>query len=202
MTCLQIERLIETDKETVRRLLIESYQQYEKEFTNKEAWKDYIEHISRSIDNPNIDRILVAKQKEKPVGTLQLFQNAEAAYGRPELDIHAPIVRLLAVHPKARGQGAAKALLKESLLYAKSLGADHLYLHSGDIMQKAIQLYEWLGFKRDFSKEFCNGDVHVKCFRYDLTERSEWLEPEHTRKRSYPSTPPSSSISGIVTGGI
>lgn len=202
MIHLKIEQLIESDKEFVRRLLLESYQQYEKEFTDKEAWRKYIEQISRSVDNPNIDCILVAKQKEEPVGTLQLFKNAEAAYERPELDIQAPIVRLLAVHPKARGQGVAKALLKESLLYARSQGAAHLYLHSGDIMQKAIQLYEWLGFKRDHSKEFFNRDVHVKCFRYDLTERSEWLEPDDVRKRSYRDTPPSSPISGIITGGI
>jgi hypothetical protein len=41
-------------------------------------------------------------------------------------------------------------------------------LHSGDKMQKAIRLYEWLGFKRDQTKEFKYNDILVKCYRLDL----------------------------------
>ncbi|MET1029943.1 GNAT family N-acetyltransferase [Domibacillus tundrae] len=199
---LIIQELATPDKAAVRQLLLDGYKQYENEFTDKEAWHDYVENIKHSIDNPNIDRILVAKQAEKVVGTLQLFKNADVAYGRPELDIHSPIVRLLAVHPEARGQGVAQALLRESLLYAYHQGAAHLYLHSGDIMKKAIQLYEWIGFKRDVAKEFFNRDVHVKCFRYDLTERNDWLESDIAREAPHRNTPPPAPVSGIVPGGI
>ncbi len=199
---LKIQELTASDKEALRQLLLEGYKQYEQELTDEEAWLDYVENIKSSIDNPNIDRILVAKQDGKVIGTLQLFKNADAAYGRPELDIHAPIVRLLAVHPEARGQGVAKALLRESLIYARGQGAAHLYLHSSDIMQKAIQLYEWLGFKRDLAKEFFNRDVHVKCFRYDLAERNDWLEPDITREAPHRNSPSSAPISGIVPRGI
>lgn len=163
-----VTELVEKDKEIVRRILIESYQQYESEYKSPEVWQDYLADITASIDNPQVDKILVAKSGEDVLGTLQLFQSSEKAYERPELEIFSPIIRLLGVHPNARGRGVAQELLKASIDYAKEQGATSLYLHSSDIMHKAIRLYEWFGFKRDFSKEFHNHDNLVKCFRLDL----------------------------------
>ncbi len=68
------------------------------------------------------------------------FRSSEKAYQRPELQIYFPIIRLLAVHPEARGRGVAQELLKASVHYAKSKGQPTLYLHSGDRMHKAIRL--------------------------------------------------------------
>ena len=118
-----------------------------------------------------MDKILIAKSDDKILGTLQLFLSSEKAYQRPELQIFSPIIRLLAVHPEARGRGIAQELLKMSLQYAKSKRAKELYLHSGDKMQTAISLYEWFGFKRDQTKEFYHNENLVKCYRYDLEER-------------------------------
>ncbi len=87
----------------------------------------------------------------------------------PELNIQSTIVRLLGVHPKGRGQGGvAKKLLHESFAFARKRQDQALYLHSGDMMQAAINLYLSLGFVRDESKEFYKGDILVKSFRYDL----------------------------------
>ncbi|MED4070907.1 GNAT family N-acetyltransferase [Priestia endophytica] len=165
---LIISKLSELEKEETKALLIASYEQYEKDYEDKGVWEEYKANISSSLEKQGVEQILVAKQGKEIVGTLQLFCNGETAYNKPELEIFDPIVRLLAVHPKARGRGVAKALLKESLLYAKTKGARCLYLHSGEMMKEAISLYERLGFKRDYSKEFSNQDILVKCFRYDL----------------------------------
>ncbi|UOK56668.1 hypothetical protein LIT32_15345 [Bacillus sp. CMF21] len=54
-------------------MLIESYSQYEKEFTSPESWQTYLENITSSVDNVQIDRILVAKLGQSVSGTLQLF---------------------------------------------------------------------------------------------------------------------------------
>ena len=166
---ITIDVLAEGEKENVRRLLVESYKQYEHDYSNSENWQEYLSHIRASVDNPDVDQILVAKSDQHILGTLQLFQSSEKAYGRPELQISFPIIRLLAVHPEARGRGIAQELLKAGVHYAKSKGASALYLHSSDQMSKAIRLYEWLGFKRDQSKEFMNNDhILVKCFRLDI----------------------------------
>lgn len=164
---ITIDTLREADKEAVAELLVESYRQYESDFSTT-VWQVYLESIKRSLNNPAIDRVLVAKSEGELLGTLQLFTNSEAAYQRQEIDIVDPIVRLLAVSPDARGKGIAQALLKESASYAKDKGANFLYLHSGANMTQAIRLYEHLGFKRDESKDFHNADVHVKCFRLEL----------------------------------
>jgi GNAT superfamily N-acetyltransferase len=163
-----IEELVEEEKEAVRRLLVESYQQYEHEYTNPHQWEDYLANIKASVDNPDVKKILIAKNNVNILGTLQLFESSEKAYQKPELQIFSPIIRLLAVHPQARGRGVAQELLKAGLHFAKSQGANKLYLHTGDKMQKAIRLYEWFGFKRDQTKEFMNNDILVKCYRFDI----------------------------------
>jgi GNAT superfamily N-acetyltransferase len=163
-----IDELVEDEKETVRRLLVESYQQYEHEYTNPHQWEDYLANIKASVDNPDVKKILIAKNNVNILGTLQLFESSEKAYQKPELQIFSPIIRLLAVHPQARGRGVAQELLKAGLHFAKSQGANKLYLHTGDKMQNAIRLYEWFGFKRDQTKEFMNNDILVKCYRFDI----------------------------------
>ncbi len=163
-----IDEIREDEKEQVRNLLVESYQQYEHSYKNPESWKMYLENIQASVDNPDVDKILVAKSNQDILGSLQLFQSSEKAYSKPELEIFSPIIRLIGVHPHARGRGVAQELLKASVTYAKELGATSLYLHSSDKMHKAIRLYEWFGFKRDQTKEFQNQEILVKCFRLDL----------------------------------
>ena len=163
-----VVELKEEDKEIVRQVLVESYLQYEPDYTNRQVWEDYLAEITASIDNPRVDKILVAKSNQEVLGTLQLFDSSEKAYAKPELGIFSPIIRLLGVHPKARGRGVAQELLKASVDYAKEMGSTDLYLHSSDRMHRAIRLYEWFGFKRDQSKEFESHDILVKCYRLDL----------------------------------
>lgn len=163
-----IEEVRETEKEALRRLLVDSYHQYQHSYREPAAWQEYLATIKASVDNPAVAKILVAKSDSQILGTLQLFESSEKAYQKPDLQIYSPIIRLLAVHPKARGHGIAQELLKAAAHYAKSIGASELYLHSSDIMQKAIRLYEWTGFKRDRTKEFKKNDLWVKCYRLDL----------------------------------
>lgn len=163
-----VDELREEDKEIVRHVLVESYRQYEHDYDNPQVWTDYLAEITASIDNPRVDKILVAKDNQQVLGTLQLFGSSEKAYEKPELEIFSPIIRLLGVHPEARGRGVAQELLKASVNHAKELGSTSLYLHSSDRMHRAIRLYEWFGFKRDQSKEFYNHDILVKCYRLDL----------------------------------
>ncbi|WKB36046.1 hypothetical protein QS257_01745 [Terrilactibacillus sp. S3-3] len=47
-----VNELIEDDKEIVRRLLIESYRQYEPDYTDPQIWKNYLAEITASVDNP------------------------------------------------------------------------------------------------------------------------------------------------------
>lgn len=163
-----IGEMIEKEKEMVRRILVESYQQYEHDFSDSDGWAEYMKNIKASLDNQEVDKILVAKSEREILGTLQLFESSDKAYQRPELKIDSPIIRLLTVHPKARGKGIAQELLKAGIEYTRVKGASQVYLHTSDRMSKAVRLYEWYGFKRDTTKEVLNQGRLVKCFRYDL----------------------------------
>lgn len=163
-----VESLLDEDKEAVRNLLVKSYGEYESEFKDPDRWRSYLIEINNSVDNPNVDKILVAKSGSVIVGSLQLFKSAEEAYEDWGLQISSPIIRLLAVDPEARGLGVARELLKSSIEYANALHASSIYLHTSDAMQKAIQLYEWIGFKRDKTKEIMKNDILIKCYRLDL----------------------------------
>ncbi|NMD70992.1 GNAT family N-acetyltransferase [Bacillus sp. DNRA2] len=165
---ITISELDDNDKEAVRQLLIESYRQYEPEYSSPQIWEEYLADMIASVNSRDVDKIFVAKNHHHILGTLQLFRNSEKAYGMPELGISAPIIRLLGVHPKARGFGVAQKLLKASIEYAKDQGAVSIYLHSSDKMSKAISLYKWFGFIRDQSKDFNKHDIYVKCLRLDL----------------------------------
>jgi GNAT superfamily N-acetyltransferase len=72
--------------------------------------------------------------------------------------------------PKARGFGIATELIKESARRSLHLGASTLYLHTTDMMDSAIRLYERLGFERAYDKDMRNGDTLVKSYRLTLKE--------------------------------
>lgn len=165
---IEITLLEERDKAQVRQVLIEGYTQYKASYKDEADWLEYLQAIEHSLENPVLDRVLVAKEGEKVLGSLQIYLDAATAYAGAELDFKAPIVRLLVVHPDARGKGIAQKLLEESFAYAKSLQAPKLYLHTSDMMAAAIKLYEKLGFKRDYTKEFYKKDILVKCYAYDI----------------------------------
>ncbi|RLL43993.1 GNAT family N-acetyltransferase [Oceanobacillus piezotolerans] len=164
---IYVSELVSEDFEIVRHVLVESYQQYESYFS-PQAWEDYSKRIFSSIDNPNVDKILVAKLDHEILGSLQLFRSGEKAYEIPELQIQAPTIRLLGVHPRARGRGVGKALLNAAIHDAKSLGKSSVYLHTTDFMDHAIRIYEKHGFNRDESKDFSRGSIVSKCYRLDL----------------------------------
>ncbi len=57
-------------------------------------------------------------------------------------------IRLLAVHPDARGKGLGRTLTDECLRRARLLGAPVVGLHTAHIMAVAQAMYERVGFTR------------------------------------------------------
>jgi ribosomal protein S18 acetylase RimI-like enzyme len=63
-------------------------------------------------------------------------------------------IRLLAVHPSARGRGIGKALTEECLRRARELGATTMGLHTTVVMDVARAMYERMGFTRFPENDF------------------------------------------------
>lgn len=164
----------ERDRNAIKDVLQASYQQYELTLS-KERWEQYKANIVESVDSPTTKARLVAELDGEIVGIVFLYESAETAYGAPQLDIHNPILRLLGVSPKARGLGVATELIRSSARLSLEWGAETIHLHTSDVMDSAVRLYERLGFERAYDKEFNNGEILVKSYRLQLKE-SELLQ--------------------------
>ena len=157
------------DRDAIREVLLDAYGQYE-QVLPEELWNQYKESILSSVDGAVTKACLVAELDGEVVGSVFMFDSSEAAYGWPDLHIHSPIIRLLAVSKKARGYGVATELIRASAKLAREWGEDTLHLHTSDMMDSAVRLYERLGFERAFDKDFMNGETLVKSYRLQLRE--------------------------------
>ena len=159
----------ESDRDAVTRVLLDAYGQYET-VLNGERWEHYKASIFEAIDTPNTIARFVAELEGRVVGSVFVYGSSEEAYGNPALQIHNPIIRLLGVSREARGRGVATELIRASVKLAKGAGAESLHLHTSDMMDSAIRLYERLRFERAYDKEFYVGDILVKSYRVPLAE--------------------------------
>ena len=112
---------------------------------------------------------IVAERDGRLVGSVMLFAPAENAYGGLIERLNAPELRLLAVHPDARGQGVGEALVREVIRRARASGAAELGLHTSDTLAVAMRMYERMGFVRAPAQDFHpQGAELVKGYRLDL----------------------------------
>ncbi|MBB6633790.1 GNAT family N-acetyltransferase [Cohnella thailandensis] len=169
-TKIRIRDAAEADREELRKILIEAYEQYASDIPDR--WEAYKESILASVDGGAPKARLVAELNGEIVGSALLFDSSAEAYGDPELGIHSPIIRLLAVSPSHRGQGIATAILRESARRASEWGAETLHLHTSDVMAPAVRLYEYLGFERDYDKDVRQGDTLVKSYKLQLKAKA------------------------------
>lgn len=168
-TEIRIREADSHDREAFQQLMLEAYKEYER-LLSAAKWEKYQEEMRRSVEGDGPAARLVAEMDGEMVGCVQLYTSSEAAYGLPEIGIHAPIIRFLSVLPKARGRGVATALIAESARRSLQLGSSTLYLHTTDMMESAIRLYERLGFERSCDKDFWNGETLVKSYRLRVKE--------------------------------
>jgi GNAT superfamily N-acetyltransferase len=158
-----------SDRDATLAVLLDAYGQYE-QVLPEQRWIEYKESIVASVDEAATKERLVAELDGEVVGSVFLFDSSEAAYGRPDLNIHSPIIRLLAVSKKARGYGVATDLIRASAKLALDSGAETLHLHTSDMMDSAVRLYERLGFERAYDKDIMNGETLVKSYWLPLKE--------------------------------
>jgi len=104
-----------------------------------------------------VERI-VAERNGTIIGSVLLYPPLAKAYAEAIASAGWPEVRLLAVAPVARGQRVGTALMDECEQRARRVGATMLGLHTMDMMQAAVHMYEHRGFERapelDFSNAF------------------------------------------------
>jgi GNAT superfamily N-acetyltransferase len=159
-----------SDRAAIEAVTLSAYEQYAVVMPPA-LWVRYRENIVSTLAAAPSGTQIVAEEDGRIVGSVLLYP-AGAILDPPgsgSRTLALPEVRLLAVAPSARGQGLGNLLMEECVRRARESGAAALTLHTSDMMQAAMRLYERLGFRRTSELDFEPAPgVTVKGFRLDL----------------------------------
>ena len=145
----------ETDASTMSADLVKAFEEYRIEQRDVR---------SRLADSD----LIVAEDEGRLVGAVTYYPpgSQKSAEGWPP---EYAAIRLLAVHPSARGKGVGRALTDESLRRAREQGAKVFALHTTQVMAVARAMYERMGFVRYPENDFpITDDFVVMAYRLEL----------------------------------
>ena len=169
MNNLKIRKADGADREIIQSVTLSAYEQYA--HVMGENWKFYQKNILDTLADIKPAEQIVAETDRGIVGTVLLYPagKLQGPDGTP-ISLEVPEVRLLAVAPTARGQGVGVALMQECIRRARQAGASALGLHTTDMMNVAMRMYEAMGFVHVPALDFHPAEgIVVKGYRIDLS---------------------------------
>ncbi len=149
MSDLLIREAKPTDRDAIREVTLAAYQQYAARMP-AHYWEGYRQNILATLAAVEPAEQFVAELEGAIVGAVLLYPPRRLR-PTPEdgwVEMPWPEVRLLAVAPAARGRGIGGSLMRECARRARQSGASVLSLHTTDMMQAALRMYERMGFRR------------------------------------------------------
>jgi len=165
---LKIREARHSDRDAARKATLSAFQQYAA-LMPPPRWEGYRENILATLTDVAPAQQIVAEKEGAILGSVLLYPPGTAFSTPDEGPVTCPEVRLLAVTPEARGQGIGTALMEECIRRARRLGAGCLNLHTTDMMQVAMHMYERMGFVRSPDLDFHpDPSITVKAYRLDL----------------------------------
>ncbi|HEX9775294.1 MAG TPA: GNAT family N-acetyltransferase [Actinomycetota bacterium] len=130
-------------------------------------YREYRESMLNVAERMELADVLVAESGGRLVGTVTFYRPGEA-YEEGWDDTVAG-VRLLAVHPGARGAGIGRRLTQECIDRALMFGARALGLHTTEFMAVARELYVRMGFIRTPEFDLVTDDgLVIEAYRLEL----------------------------------
>jgi ribosomal protein S18 acetylase RimI-like enzyme len=136
-----IRDFLENDADAVNRLAVAAFAEFRTAYSN---WPAMVANLSKMSTLTAVGELIVADRSGMIIGAVTYVapHRPKAAF----FDGAWPIVRMLAVDPKCRGQGIGGALMQECVRRAKRDRAEVLALHSSPIMTAALAMYRDMGF--------------------------------------------------------
>jgi ribosomal protein S18 acetylase RimI-like enzyme len=123
-----------------------------REFAAEEASPntDYVRRVADVATRSRHALVLAAFRGERVLGsvTIELTDRIPGGHPRPPLEPDQAHVRMLGVHPDARGHGVGRALMNAVVEEARRAGKRRLTLETTVAMRAAQRLYEAMGFRR------------------------------------------------------
>ena len=155
------------DLDQVSLLIRDAYQEYQANFS-PEVWEGYARDIMDVRSRLDTSELIVAENSGRLVGAVTFYPNTSPS-DQGGWPAGWTGIRLLAVHPDARGMGIGRALMDECLRRSRLLSATALGLHTTELMGIARGMCERMGFVRVPEYDFQAGpEVVVLGYRLDL----------------------------------
>ena len=155
------------DLDQVSLLIRDAYQEYQANFS-PEVWERYSRDIMDVRSRLDTSELIVAENSGRLVGAVTFYPNTSPS-DQGGWPAGWTGIRLLAVHPDARGMGIGRVLMDECLRRSRLLSATALGLHTTELMGIAQGMYERMGFVRVPEYDFQAGpEVVVLGYRLDL----------------------------------
>jgi len=123
------------------------------------AWEEYLDHIADVASRARAATILVATDQGRILGSATLELGERIDDDDPPLEPDEAHIRMLGVHPDARGRGVARALMNACFDRARAAGRTRMTLHTTNRMTAAQRMYEAMGFERLADRTFPDGFV-------------------------------------------
>ncbi|WP_159884956.1 GNAT family N-acetyltransferase [Paenibacillus puerhi] len=150
------------------RLSIQAYSEYQESY-DLDFWAGYKQSMQDLWLQEDLPAERIAAFRDgRLLGCLLLYPPVDRLYEKLEATIPYHEIRLLAVHPDARGQGIATRLIRECTKRARHSGAPFLGLHTTSQMRAAVRLYRRLGFERAPEFDFPGSDASTVVEAYRL----------------------------------
>ena len=131
----------------------------------------YIGHAADVWSRQDEAELIVAEFAGRIVGTVTFYPDASDS-GQGGWPNGMAGIRLLGVHPEARGWGVGRALTEECIERARSRGAAAIGLHTTEMMAVARAMYERMGFIRVPERDYNpTSGIQVMAYRLGLEPR-------------------------------
>ncbi len=155
------------DLDQVSLIIRDAYQEYQANFST-EVWEGYAQDIMDVRSRLDTSELIVAENSGRLVGAVTFYPNTSPS-DQGGWPAGWTGIRLLAVHPDARGMGIGRVLMDECLRRSSLRSATALGLHTTELMGIARGMYERMGFVRVPEYDFQAGpEVVVLGYRLDL----------------------------------
>ncbi len=161
-----IRKALESELPFIRDQRVLSYEEHAAKIPEGH-WEALKQGITSNVDSQPGIELLVAVVDNEILGSVALFPAKIEAYEGYVEAVDYPEIRMLAVSPAARGKGVATALISECIKLSKGKGHHSVGLHTGEFMDKAMRLYERIGFERlpQYDFEPADDGIVVKAYR-------------------------------------
>ena len=150
----------------------DAYQEYRAAFP-AQVWEGYLRDLMDVRSRVGVSELIVAERGRpeeggRLVGAVTFYPDASQSE-RERWPSGWAGLRLLAVHPEARGMGIGRVLMDECLRRSRQLGVPTLGLHTTEMMSVARGMYERMGFVRVPEFDFHpTPQIVVVAYRLDL----------------------------------